>query len=182
MERKHFSPVLIALGLVILIVIGWIGTQVLDALKSAPSSQFSLARHRWKTNAIGHYRMAANYTGNFAQCYYDFEVQQDRVIHVFTMSCLSSAESKTLTIDGIFKNFERLATERVCSPNGCYCEGIFTVSATYDSTLGYPQSITTYFQRSWLDDLLHGKIGVQQCLRTDPLVETFEVVKLTILP
>lgn len=182
MERKHFSPVLIVLGIVILIVLGWIGAQALRALRSAPGSQYSLARHRWETNAIMHYRMAGNYTANFSQCYYDIEVKQDHIVDIITMSCLSSAESKTLTIDGIFKNFERLATEQVCSPNGCYCEGIFVVSGTYDPVLGYPQSITTYFQRSWLDDLLHGKIGVQQCLRTDPLVEIFEVVKLTILP
>lgn len=170
------------IGVILLVVIVWIGAQLLSTLRSAPASQFSLARHRWDTNSISHYRMAGNYTGNFSQCYYDIEVQQDRIVDIFTMSCLSSAESKTLTIDGIFKNFERYATERVCSPNGCYCEGIFVVSATYDATLGYPQSITTYFRRSWLDDLLHGKIGVQQCLRTDPVVETFEVVKLTILP
>jgi hypothetical protein len=56
------------------------------------------------------------------------------------------------------------------------------VRATYDTTLGYPQQITTIFHRYWLDDLLHGKLGVQQCLRIDPVVETFEVVKLTILP
>ena len=182
MERKPFSPVLIVLGLIILVVFVWIGAQLLGTLQSAPASQFSLARHRWETNLISHYRMAANYTGNFAQCYYDFEVRQDQVVHVFTMSCLSSAESKTLTVDGIFKNFERVATERICSPNGCYCEGTYVVSATYDSTLGYPQSITTYFHRRWLDDLLHRKIGVQQCLRTDPVIEKFEVVKLTILP
>lgn len=170
------------LGSIILIIIALIGAQSLSTLRTAPASQFSLARHRWETNAISHYRMAGNYTGNFSQCYYDIEVQTDRVVDIFTMSCLSSAESKTLTVDGIFENFERFAAGRVCSPNGCYCEGIYVVSATYDPTLGYPQSITTYFDRRWLDDLLHGKIGVQQCLRIDPVVEKFEVVKLTVLP
>jgi hypothetical protein len=182
MDRKLFSPVLIALGVTILIVIALIGAQSLSTLRMAPASQFSLARHRWKTNAISHYRMAGNYTGHFSQCYYDIEVQQDRIVDIFSISCLSSAESKMLTVDGIFKNFERYATGQVCSPNGCYCEGVYVVSATYEQTLGYPQSITTYFHRRWLDDLFHGKIGVQQCLRIDPVVEKFEVVKLTILP
>ena len=182
MVRNYLSPVLVALTLILLAVIALIGAQVFRALQASPTSQFSLARQRWETNSIVHYRMTANYSGNFSQCYYDIEVQQERLLHIFTMNCLSSAESKTLTIGGIFKNFERLATERVCSPNGCYCEGSYVLRATYDPTLGYPQRITTIFHRYWLDDLLHGKMGVQQCLRIDPVVETFEVVNITILP
>lgn len=182
MEQKRISPVLLSLAVLILLILAVIGMALWSSLQSAPASQFSLARHRWETNSISHYRMTANYSGNYSLCYYDIEVQQDRVVDIITMSCLSSAESKTLTIGGIFRNFERFATERVCSPNGCYCEGTYVVSATYEPTLGYPQSITTYFRRRWLDDLLRGKIGVQQCLRIDPVVEKFEVVKLTILP
>lgn len=182
MDQKNFSPVLLVIGVMILLVLGVVGVAFWGSLRSAPGPQFTLARHRWETNAIAHYRMAANYSGNFSQCYYDIEVKQDRIAHIYTMNCLSSAESKTLTIGGIFKNFERFATEKVCSPNGCFCEGSFVVRATYDQTLGYPQSITTIFHRYWLDDLLSGRIGVQQCLRTDPLVEQFDVVKVTILP
>ena len=182
MERKYFSPVLATLALIILVVFVVIGLQFFRAFQASPTSQFTLSRQRWETNSILHYRMSANYSGNFSQCYYDIEVLQGQLVHIFTMNCLSSAESKTLTIGGIFKNFERYATERVCSPNGCYCEGSYVVRATYDPTLGYPQQITTIFHLYWLDDLLHGKLGVQQCLRIDPVVETFEVVKLTILP
>lgn len=173
---------MLTLAVIILLVLVVIGVALWRSLQSAPASQFSLARHRWETNSILHYRMAANYSGNFSQCYYDIEVLQGQIAYIFTMNCLSSAESKTLTIGGIFKNFERYATEKVCSPNGCYCEGRYVVLATYDTALGYPQRITTIFHRSWLDDLIHGKLGVQQCLRIDPVVETFEVVKITILP
>src|SRR4030095_6006351 len=134
------------------------------ALKSAPRSQFPLARARWDINSISHYRMAANYGTNLAQCYYDVEVWQERIVHVFSATCLSNAETNMLTIGGIFEYFEAYATKRVCSPNGCYCEGSYTVRATYDPTLGYPQRITTFFRRNWLDDLLHGKLGIQQCL------------------
>jgi hypothetical protein len=172
----------LTLAIIISLVLAVIGVALWGSLQSAPRSQFSLARQRWEINSISHYRIAANYSGNFSQCYYDIEVQQENIVHIFTMNCLSSAESKTLTVSGIFKSFERFATERVCSPNGCYCEGSYVVRATYDQTLGYPQSITTFFQRYWLDDLLHGKIGVQQCLRIDPVVEKFEIVKITILP
>ena len=182
MDRKQFPPVLIALGLFIMIVAALLGIQVVQALQTSPGSQFSLARHRWETNSILHYRMTANYSGNYSQCYYEIEVHGDRIVDIITMSCLSSAESKTLTINGIFKNFERYADQKVCSPNGCYCEGSFVLRATYEQALGYPQSITTIFHRYWLDDLLHGKIGVQQCLRMDPVVEKFEVVKVTVLP
>ena len=100
----------------------------------------------------------------------------------FTASCISSAESQTLTVSGIFKNFERYATGHVCSPNGCACEGMYVVSATYDPVLGYPQSITTVFKREVLYDLLHGTWGVQKCLRIDPVVEMFDRVKVSPLP
>ena len=182
MDQKNFSPWLLSLAVVILLVLVIIGVALWDSVQSSPRSQFTLARHRWETNLISHYRMTANYSGNYSQCYYDIEVQRDQIVNIITMNCLSSAESKTLTIDGIFKNFEQYARQKVCSPNGCFCEGSFVVRATYDQVLGYPQSITTIFHRYWLDDLLHGKMGVQQCLRMDPIVETFEVVKVTILP
>ena len=42
----------------------------------------------------------------------------------------------------------------MCSPNGCYCEGTYVVHAMYDPLRGYPLSITTEFDRNWLDDLL----------------------------
>jgi Family of unknown function (DUF6174) len=182
MDQKNSSRVLLILAIIILIVLATIGAALWESLQSSPRTQFSLARHRWETNAISHYRMTASYYGDRSQCYYDIEVLQGRVTHTFTSGCLGSGDSKNFTVDGIFKNFERFATQKVCSPNGCYCEGRYVVHAKYDQTLGYPQLITTFFRRYWLDDLLHGKLGVQQCLRTDPVVERFDRVKITILP
>ena len=126
--------------------------------------------------------MNASYYGHRSQCYYDIEVLQGNVIRTFTSGCLGGGDSKNFTVDGIFKNFERFATQKVCSPNGCYCEGNYVLRATYEETLGYPQRITTRFHRDTLNDLLHAKLGVQQCLRTDPIVERFDRVKITILP
>jgi len=181
-NRRNISPVLLIIGLIILLALVVIGLAIWDTLQSAPGTQFTLARHRWEVNSILHYRMNASYYGYRSQCYYDIEVLQGRAVRTFTSGCLGSGDSKNFTVDGIFKNFERYATQKVCSPNGCYCEGSYVVRATYDETLGYPKRITTYFRRHWLDDLLHGKIGVQQCLRTDPVVERFDRVKITILP
>lgn len=182
MDRKPFSPVLMTLATLIGVVLVLIGVQFFGALQASPASQFALARHRWATNAISHYRMNASYYGYHSQCYYDIEVLQGRVVRTFTSGCLGSGDSKNFTVDGIFENFERYSTGRVCSPNGCYCEGNYGVRATYDETLGYPQRITTVFRRDTLNDLLHGKLGVQQCLRTNPVVERFDRVKITILP
>ncbi|HEU0294866.1 MAG TPA: hypothetical protein VFR47_19140 [Anaerolineales bacterium] len=182
MERKHFSPILVALAILILVVLLWIGVQFFFALQASPASQFALARHRWETNAIAHYRMNASYYGHRSQCYYDIEVLQGRVVRTFTSGCLGNGDSKNFTVDGIFKNFERYANQRVCSPNGCYCEGNYVVRAIYEETLGHPQRITTVFRRDTLNDLFHGKLGVQQCLRTDPVVERFDRIKITILP
>jgi hypothetical protein len=182
MDQKSSSRVILILGTIIFLVLAVIGVALWGSLQSSPRTQFNLARHRWETNSILHYRMVASYYGNRAQCYYDIEVRQDRLVHMFTSGCLSSGPSNTLTIDGIFETFEHYANQKVCSPNGCYCEGSFVVRATYEETLGYPQRISTIFQRNWLDDLFHGKIGVQQCLRTDPMLQRFERIKVTILP
>jgi hypothetical protein len=183
MNRKYTPLVLIAPGVIMLVLLGWMGVQLLSTLRSAPASQFTLARHRWEANSILHYRMAANYSSKYSLCYYDIEVQGDRVVDIITMTCLGNSEPKTLTIDGIFRNFERYAAQKFCIPNGCSCEGRFPLNATYDQTLGYPKSITTIFHRSWLDDLLHGKFEVQECLlRMEPVVDKFEVMQITILP
>lgn len=182
MDQKNSSPVLLAIGGITLLILSAIGVAFWDSFQSAPSTQFSLARHRWELNSISHYRMNASYYGHRSQCYYDIEVLQGNVIRTFTSGCLGGGDSKNFTVDGIFKNFERFATRKVCSPNGCYCEGNYVLRATYEETLGYPQRITTRFRRDTLNDLLHGKLGVQQCLRTDPVVERFDRVKITILP
>ena len=182
MDRKYLSPVLVTLVGLLLVVIAVIAAQFIFAVQASPVSQFALARRRWEINAIAHYRMNASYYGYRAQCYYDIEVLRGRAIHTFTSGCLGSSESKNFTIDGIFENFVRYATQRVCSPNGCYCEGNYVVRATYDETLGYPQRMTTIFRRDRLNDLLHGKLGTLQCLRTDPVVERFDRIKITILP
>jgi hypothetical protein len=181
-NQKNFSPALLVIGVITLLILAVIGIAFWNSLQSAPGPQFSLARHRWETNAIVHYRMNASYYGHRAQCYYDLEVQNGQVIRTFTSGCLGSGDSKNFTIDGIFKNFERYANQKICSPNGCYCEGNYTLRATYEEVLGYPQRITTVFRRDTLNDLFHGKLGVQQCLRTDPPVERFDRVKITILP
>jgi len=183
MDQKNYSRVLLILGTITLLLLAIIGVALWSTLRAAPGSQFALARRRWETNSILHYRMQAGYHSNRAQCYYDVEVRQDRIVRTFTMSCLSSAEPKVLTINGLFTYYERYATERVCSPNGCYCEGVYFVRAAYEETLGHPQSITTDLRRNWLDDLLHAKLGVRQCLiRTSPVLESFEQIKITILP
>ena len=182
MDPKIVRLALLSATVVGLIGVIWIGVKFAAAFQSTPGYQFTQARRRWETNSIQHYRMVASYYGNWSQCYYDIEVWQDRIVRFFSFSCLSSAESKTFTVDSLFKYFERYTTQRVCSANGCYCEGSYVVRATYDEALGFPQRITTEFSRNWINDLLHGKIGVQECLRADPVVERFDRIDVTILP
>ena len=181
-DQKKSARTLWVISSIFMLVLGVIGVMSWDSFESAPSTQFTLARHRWEIHAISHYRMNASYYGHRSQCYYDIEVLQGRVVRTFTSGCLGGGDSKNFTIDGIFTNFERYATQKICSPNGCYCEGNYVVRAIYEETLGYPQRITTVFRRDTLTDLFHGKLGVQQCLRTDPVVERFDRVKITILP
>ena len=168
-----------AVGLGLLTLTGWITWR---AWQATPGYQFRQAQRLWQARLFRHYRLAASYEVNWAQCYYDIEVLDDRVVQIYGHSCLSSAQSTTPTVDAIFAQFERFIADEVCSPNGCYCEGNFVVRASYDSTWGHPTSITTEFHRNWLGDLIHGKQGVRECLRTEPVVETIDNVTVTPLP
>jgi hypothetical protein len=181
MDRKPYSPILVTAAMLMLVVLLWLGTQFFTALQASPASQFALARHRWETSAISHYRMEASYSGNFSQCYYDVEVLQQRIVRMFASACLGDGDSRTLSVDGLFDAFEQYVHQQVCSPSGCYCDGIFVVRATYDPVLGYPQTIMADFRRTWLGDLLH-KIDFQPCLRANRLIGKFEHVTITILP
>ena len=119
--RSRLALLLASAG--VTVVIGLIGVSVWQAWQSTPASQFTEARRRWEARLFQHYRLAANYEVNWALCYYDIEVRNERIVHVFGLTCLSSAPSQTLAVGGIFENFERYLARRVCSPNGCYCEG-----------------------------------------------------------
>jgi len=168
----------VLLGLLALLV-GW------RLLQASPVYQFMQARRRWEARPFNHYRLAFDHgftRGGYAQCHHDVEVWNERIVHVFGATCLSGHVTQALTVSGIFDKFERYFAERVCSATGCYCEGAYLVRATYDPVLGYPQTITTGFHRNWVDDFLHNKLGVQDCLRTDPTVEKISVTSLTPLP
>lgn len=178
MAEKRFRLFILAAGVIVVLGVGLVALAGWRAWQATPAYQFREARRLWEAQQFRHYRLAAHYATNWAQCYYDIEVLHERIVHVFGVTCLSSATSPTLTISGIFKNFERHTTDRLCSSNGCYCEGTYFVRATYDPTWGYPQSITTRFARNWLDDLIHGQYRTQTCRRTDPVVERIEVVSV----
>lgn len=182
-RQKNWLVFLGTLVLILLFLLGWIGTELLGASRTTPKRQFLEARQLWALSSPTHYRMAAGYWSNVAQCYYNVEVLQDHIVHTYSFTCLGNSASNTLTVDGIFVTFERFATQPICSPNGCYCEGNYVVQATYDAVLGYPKSITTTFERSALTDLWHGKWRVQECLiRTNPIIEKFEILRVERLP
>jgi hypothetical protein len=150
--------------------------------QTTPVYQFREARDRWERRPFRHYRLSANYTTNWAQCHYDIEVRDEKIRHTFGLTCLSAESAQTLTVEGIFENFERYASQRICAATGCYCDGTYVLRATYHPEYGYPQRITTRFMRNWLDDLMHGQYGKQSCRRADVLEERLEVVSVEPLP
>ncbi len=150
--------------------------------QSTPVYQFRAARDLWAARTFRHYRLSANYSTNWAQCHYDIEVRDDNIERVHGITCLSAEGAHTLTVDGIFRNFERYTTQRVCAANGCYCDGTYVLRATYDPVLGHPWRITTRFVRNWLDDLLAGQYRQMSCVRADPTVERIEIVSVQPLP
>lgn len=182
-RQKYWFIFLGTIAVLLVFLLSWIGTELLSATRTTPERQFQEARQLWEFSSPAHYRMAAGYWSDSAQCYYDIEVLQDRIVHTFTFTCLGNSASKTLTVDGIFVTFERFATGTICSPNGCYCEGNYVVQATYDTALGYPRKITTAFARNALTDLWHGKWRVRECLiRTNLTIDKFEIMRVDRLP
>ena len=147
-----------------------------------PVYQFRDARARWETRPFRHYRLSANFTTHLAQCHYDIEVRDEQITHTFGLTCLSAQSVPTLTIDGMFQNFERFTTQRLCAATGCYCDGTYVLRATYDPDWGFPRRITTRFVRNWLDDLLHGQYQKQTCRRADSEVERLEIVSVQPVP
>jgi hypothetical protein len=160
----------------------WVGWRAWGWWRATPAYQFRAARARWEARNLPHYRMVVDYGTFIAQCHYDIEVSNDRVVQLYGGTCLSNATTPALTVNGIFTRFERYVDERVCSSNGCYCEGTYTVKAKYDPEWGYPIHITTEFRRGWLDDVLNLKLGVQECRRTDPEVEEVRILSVRPLP
>ena len=158
------------------------GAVVWRQWQASPVYQFREARRLWDARSFRHYRLSANFSTNWAQCHYAIEVRDDTIQRVVGVTCLSAESAHTLTVDGIFRQFERYANERICAANGCYCDGTYVLRATYDPTWGYPQRITTRFARNWLDDLLAGQYRKQSCVRADPTVERIEIVSIEPLP
>ncbi len=168
----------VLLGLLALLV-GW------RLLQASPVYQFMQARRRWEARPFNHYRLAFDYaitSGDQAICHHDVEVRNEQIVQVYSITCLSSHTTQAFTVSAIFDRFERYLTRRVCSDTGCYCDGAYLLRAKYDPALGYPQAITTIFHRNWVDDFLHNKVGVQDCLRVDSTVERISVTSLTPLP
>ncbi len=179
LNKTPLVMLLLSMGLIVTGVLARVGWEV---WKATPAYQFGEARRRWEARPFNHYRLAFDndFTrGGYAQCHHDVEVVNERIVRGISTTCLSSHVTQALTVSGIFDKFGRYLAERVCSDTGCYCDGVYLVQATYDPVLGYPHTITTVFQRNWVDDLLHNKLGVQQCLRVDPMVERITVTSLT---
>lgn len=158
---------------------GWWGRRQYQA---TPAYQFRDARQRWDLRSPRHYRLAANFRTNRAQCLYDIAVRDGQISHVYSLTCLSAESLQTLTVDGIFDFFSRYVDKRVCAATGCYCDGTYVVRGAYHPEYGYPTQISTRFMRNWLDDLVNGQYGKQSCRRADVSFERIEVVKLELLP
>jgi hypothetical protein len=173
---------LISFGAAVIAVLALIGWAAWRAWQSTPAYQFQEARARWRERSLPHYRLAVDYGTFIAQCHYDIEVRNELIVHTNSVTCLSNADTPMLAVEGIFERFERYVEERLCSSTGCYCDGTYVLKAQYDPGWGYPKRITTEFRRAWLDDVLHLKLGVQECFRSDPEVEKVEVRLLTPLP
>ena len=185
MRSTKITLVVLLVGAGLAVMAGLLARWAWQAWQSSPAYQFAEARRRWEARPFRRYRLAFDdgFTrGGYAQCHHAVEVVDDKIVRDFGTTCLSSHVTQALSVDGLFQKFERYFDGRVCSATGCYCEGVYVVKATYDPTWGYPQTITTMFQRDWVDDFLHRKLWVQDCLRVDPVVEKITVTMLIPLP
>lgn len=113
------------------------------------------AEARWAARPFARYRLVLQ--DRF--CHQDVEIHGDQVVTVFRNTC----EHPAWTIADLFRLIARDQTVSIpCIAMGCACDDILTVRATYDPTLGYPQTIRVrvhatpnwrhpdYWKRAWM--------------------------------
>jgi hypothetical protein len=143
------------IGLMMLAIAGVVGgVASLAYRQSASALSFIMAQETWAARQPSHYRMTVEQDGlgGFPICQQQVEVKDETIVRVLSNTCESGDISgEPLTISQIFALFRADAIDRTCGPNGCSCDGIIQVDATYDPIVGYPRWIETKLVPDWLN-------------------------------
>ncbi|MDX2214088.1 MAG: DUF6174 domain-containing protein [Oculatellaceae cyanobacterium bins.114] len=149
----------------------------------APSQQFKHAQQHWNTHKPDRYRLMVKYQtlSDLPGCEQAVEVQQEAIARVLQDTCQNQLNLvPPMTVSDIFVRFYPQATEQTCGPNGCQCDGVIRVHATYDHQLGYPRQIESRLERDWFNPL-HWQLN-HPCTSIGFIGERIEVVSLESLP
>lgn len=120
----------------------------------ASAHDFRQAQQQWNAERPSHYRVTmTTYGSSIAPpgCQQTVEVQNEQVVRVLDSTCPADALRIPMTVSQVFEQFQDQATQVTCGPNGCACDGVVQVRATYDPQLGYPQQIESKLTTDWLN-------------------------------
>jgi hypothetical protein len=112
------------------------GALLVAPVRPRGQPELEAARALWAARPFSRYRLALE-IGTLG-CKQELEVDGERVVAVRKNTCHAVA----FTVSQIFDAIERDIRTRNgrCGTNGCGCDGVQQVEATYDSRLGFPVS------------------------------------------
>jgi hypothetical protein len=151
--------------------------------QNTPSQKFQQAQQTWNAQKPNRYRMTVEYrtVSDLPGCQQEIEVQNEAIARVLRDTCQNQLNLVApMTVSDIFARFYEPATQTICGPNGCQCDGAIRVHATYDSQFGYPHQIESRLERDWLNPSHWG--FNTPCTQIGFIGEYIEVVSLKPLP
>lgn len=139
---RRVPRIIWALGILTLlcalaVVGGTLGGQQLTARAQA---DLSAGRARWQSRPVARYQLVVDRDHNWSgPCRQVAEVRNEVVVAVAENSCPGDPPTVTGLFGAIADDLAQL--EGACGPNGCGCDGVWRVRATYDAQGGHPTQV-----------------------------------------
>jgi hypothetical protein len=106
---------------------------------AAHAKELADAEQRWNNRSFGHYQLNLK----DKNCVQDIEIRNERVLAAAPNRC----EIPPRTINDLFDLIRRNGQiSQPCIYQGCACDDVLWVNATYDSELGFPTRIIVRVQ------------------------------------
>ncbi len=160
-----------ALLLMLCAAVGWL---IWPATSWARDSEREQAERRWALRPFGSYHLDIT----DKRCLQQIEVRNERVARVAPNRC----DAPPRTVSDLFALIQRDGSvSHACILQGCACDDIIRVQASYDPTLGYPARMIVriraepnwrapaFWQRAWADGRLP---------RCDGLAEASKIIEV----
>jgi hypothetical protein len=155
------------------------------------ASELAAAKARWKARSFSGYRLVVQEETNASSCRQAVEIRDEQIVRVLLNRC---GRLPSWTVSNLFTWAEQAGNPSSrCYPSTvtCVCHQAYSLRASYDAMLGYPQSIS----QAWSLRLNWAYLGhwkrlwrtgqLPDCANVSRFAEryvTISVVSLTPLP